>query len=91
MVMSFEDIEEARIKRVAEDATKNKGKRGRKGKSAALEADEADVEAEAEAEEELEVAHFAKGAVQETDEPNLEPEVARMLKAPRRAPVARMY
>jgi hypothetical protein len=45
-VMSFEDIEEARIKCAAKDATKGKGKRGRKRKSAALEADEPEAEAE---------------------------------------------
>jgi hypothetical protein len=39
-VMSYEDIEEARKKRAAKDAKKGKGKRGRKRKSAALEADE---------------------------------------------------
>ena len=38
-VMSYEDIEEARIKRAAKDATKGKGKRGRKRKSIELEAD----------------------------------------------------
>jgi len=37
--MSYEDIEEARIKRAAKDATKGKGKRGRKRKSIELEAD----------------------------------------------------
>ncbi|KAF8857433.1 hypothetical protein BDZ45DRAFT_432790 [Acephala macrosclerotiorum] len=36
-VMSFEDIEEARAKRAAKGAIKDKGKRGRKRKSAALE------------------------------------------------------
>ena len=39
-VMSYEDIEEARAKRAAkEEATAGKGKRGRKRKSSALEAD----------------------------------------------------
>jgi hypothetical protein len=48
-VMSYEDLEEARAKRVIKDAAKeakSKGKRGRKRKSTVLEA-----EAEAEAEE----------------------------------------
>ena len=55
-VMSFEDIEEARRKRAEKDATKGKGKRGRKCKSIVVEADEPDTEAEAEPE----VAHAAK-------------------------------
>jgi hypothetical protein len=38
-VMSYEDIEEARIKRAAKDATNGKGKRDRKRKSIELEAD----------------------------------------------------
>ena len=38
-VMSFEDIEEARAKRAAKEAIKGKGKRGRKRKIAALEAE----------------------------------------------------
>ena len=66
-VMSYEDIEEARAKRAAKEVIKGKGKRGRKRKSAALEAGE--------------------------PEPELEPEVARMIEAPKpwRAPAARMY
>jgi hypothetical protein len=65
-VMSFEDIEVARAARAAKEIIKGKGKRGRKRKSAALEADEPETEAE--------------------------PEVARMIEAPKpwRAPVARM-
>jgi len=47
-VMSFEDIEEARATRAAKDATKVRGKRGRKRKSAALETDEPEAEAEPE-------------------------------------------
>jgi hypothetical protein len=39
-VMSYEDIEEARLKRAAKEVIKGKGKRGRKRKSAALEAGE---------------------------------------------------
>jgi len=54
-IMSFEDIEEARAKRTAKDALKGKGKRGRKRKSAAVEADEPELE-NLEPEPELEVA-----------------------------------
>ncbi|KAF4626224.1 hypothetical protein G7Y89_g11935 [Cudoniella acicularis] len=43
-VMSYEDIEEARAKRAAKEVIKGKGKRGRKRKSAALEADEPELE-----------------------------------------------
>jgi hypothetical protein len=42
-VMSFEDIEVARAARAAKDAIKGKGKRGRKRKSAAHEAEEPEV------------------------------------------------
>ena len=38
-VMSFEDIEAARAARAVKDAIRGKGKRGRKRKSAALEAE----------------------------------------------------
>ncbi|KAF4634577.1 hypothetical protein G7Y89_g3524 [Cudoniella acicularis] len=102
-VMSYEDIEEARAKRAEKDAMKGKGKRGRKRKSAALEADEPDAVTEPE------VAHAAKevitgkrkrgrkrkSAVQETDEPQPEPEPEAVqtivASAPWRAPVAHMY
>jgi hypothetical protein len=94
-VMSYKDIEEARATRAAKDAMKGKGKRGRKRKSAALEAGELEAEAEPE------VAHAAekvitgkrKRAVQEADEPEPEQEVAQTIDAPEpwRAPVARMY
>ncbi|MCJ1381230.1 hypothetical protein MMC17_004339 [Xylographa soralifera] len=60
-VMSYEDIEEARKKRAAKDAKKGKGKRGRKCKSAALEADELEADEE-EPEPEPEVARTAKEA-----------------------------
>jgi hypothetical protein len=43
-VMSFEDIEVARAARAAKEVIKGKGKRGRKRKSAALEADEPEPE-----------------------------------------------
>jgi hypothetical protein len=45
-VMSYEDIEEARATRIAKDAMKGKGKRGRKRKSAVQEADEPEPEQE---------------------------------------------
>ena len=97
-VMSFEDIKVARAARAAKEVIKGKGKRGRKRKSAALEADEPETEAEPE------VARAAKevingrgkrgrkrkSAAQEADEP--EPEVARMTDAlvPWRVLVAQM-
>ena len=102
-VMSFEDIEVARAARAAKEVIKGKGKRGRKRKSAALEADEPEA-----AEPEPEVARAGKEAINgrgkrgrkresaapEADEhePEPEPEVARMTDAPVpwRAPVARM-
>jgi hypothetical protein len=68
-VMSYEDIEEARKKRAAKDATKGKGKRGRKLKSAALEAGEPEPD-EPEPDE--------PEADEEEEEP--EPEVARAAK-----------
>lgn len=44
--MSYEDLEEARAKRAARDATKakDKGKRGRKRKGPVLEADTSEAE-----------------------------------------------
>ena len=45
-VMSFEDIEEVRAKRAAKEVIKGRGKRRRKRKSAALEADEPEREPE---------------------------------------------
>jgi len=99
-VMSFKDIEVARAARAAKEVIKGKGKRGRKRKSAALEADEPESELE------LEVARTAKevingrgkrgrkrkSAAQEPEEQEPEPEVARTIDAPVpwRAPVARM-
>ena len=44
--MSFEDIEMAQAAHAAKEVIKGKGKRGRKHKSAALEADEPETEAE---------------------------------------------
>ena len=49
-IMSFEDIEVARVTRAAREVIKGKGKRGRKRKSAALEADEQEPEPEPELE-----------------------------------------
>ncbi len=80
-VISFEDIEVARVTRAVKEVIKGKGKRGRKRKSARLEADESGTEPEAEAE--AEVAHATKevitgkekrgrkrkSAVQEADQP----------------------
>jgi hypothetical protein len=90
--MSFEDIEVVR-------ATCG-GKRGRKRKSAALEADEPEPEPEPEvARATKEVINGTrkrgrkrKSAALEADKPKPEPEVARMIEAPEpwRALVARM-
>ena len=88
-VMRFEDIEVPRAARAAKEVIKSKGKRGRKRKSAAPEADESESN-----EPEQEVAHATKvvingkrehgqkrkSAVQEADEP--EPDLAQMIKAP---------
>ena len=89
-VMSFEDIEVARATRAAKEVTKGKGKRGRKRKSAALEADEPETEAEPEVARAVKEAINGKGkrgrkrksAALEADEPELElePEVARAVK-----------
>ena len=46
--MSFVEIEEARARCAVKDAIKGKGKRGRKRKSAALEADEPEADLEPE-------------------------------------------
>jgi hypothetical protein len=101
-VISFEEIEEARAAHTAKDAIKGKGKRGRKRKSTALDADGPEA-GKPELELELEVAYIAKevvkggkrdrkrkAAAQEVEEP--EPEVARMIDAlvPWRPPVAQI-
>jgi hypothetical protein len=102
-VMSFEDIEVARAARAAKEVVKGKGKRGRKCKNTALEADEPD---EPEPEPEPEVVRAVKEAIngrgkrgrklksaaQEADEPEPEPEVARTIDVPVpwKAPVAKM-
>lgn len=103
-VMSYEDLEEARATRAAKDAakeaSKGKGKRGRKRKNAALEEDGPEAVAEAEPEvtpavkevrtDKSKSSRKRKSAVQEGDE--LE-QVAQAIEAPMpwRAPVARMY
>ena len=94
-VMSFEDIEVARAARAAKEVIKGKGKRGRKRKSAALEADEPESEPEvACAAKEVINGRGKRGrksAALEAGEPESEPqpEVVRMPE-PWRAPVARM-
>jgi len=57
-VMSYEDIEEARIKCAAKDATKGKGKRGRKRKSIELEADKPEPDEPGEPEPKPQVARI---------------------------------
>src|SRR5271170_6472850 len=99
-IMSFEDIEVARAARAAKEVIKGKGKRGRKRKSAALEADEPEIESEPEVARAAKQAINGRGkrgrkrksAAQEEDEPEPDPEVARVIEAPEpwRAPVARM-
>jgi hypothetical protein len=77
-VMSYEDLVEARAKRVVKDATraaKGKGKRGRKRKSAALEADEPEPE-----EPEPEEPEPEEPEPEANLEPEPEPEVARTAK-----------
>lgn len=89
-VMSFEDIEVARAARAAKEAIKGKGKRGRKRKSTALEADGQDPEPG--------LAHVAKAAIKgggkrgRNAADKAEPEAKRMINAPEpyRVPVAYM-
>jgi hypothetical protein len=91
--MSFEDIEEAQAKRTAKEAIKDKGKRGRKRKSAVLE-----PEPEPEMARTSKVSRGKRGrkcksaAVEAANEPEPEPELAQLIAAPEpwRAPVARM-
>jgi hypothetical protein len=63
--MSFEDIEVARVARAAKEVIKGKGKRGRKRKSTAIEADdlEPDAELDSEPDSELEVARAAEEVI----------------------------
>jgi hypothetical protein len=94
--MSFEDIEVARATRDAKEVIKGKGKRGRKRKSAALEADEPETEPEvARAAKEVingrgKRGRKRKSAAQEADKPELEVALIIDASAPWRAPVARM-
>jgi len=93
-VISFEDIEEARAAYAAKEATKGKGKRGRKRKHAALEAEEQDPEPGLvrAAKEAIKGGgkrrRNRKSAAQDVDEP--EPEAPQIIEAPWRAPVAYM-
>jgi hypothetical protein len=96
-VISFEDIEVARAARAAKEVIKGKGKRGRKRKSTAIEADDLELDAELDSELDLklEVARAAeevingrgkrrrkrKSVTLEADELELEPEVARTIEA----------
>ncbi|KAH8791720.1 hypothetical protein F5882DRAFT_291135, partial [Hyaloscypha sp. PMI_1271] len=95
-VMSFEDIEVARAARAAKEVIKGKGKRGRKRKTA-QEADEPEPDVGCDADEVIkgrgESSRKRKSAALEADEPESEPEVARMIEVPEpyRAPVAQMF
>jgi hypothetical protein len=95
-IMSFEDIEVARAARAAKEVIKGKGKRGRKRKSAALEADEPEPEVARAAKEALngwgKRGRKRKSATLEPEPEEPEPEVAQMINVPVpwRAPVARM-
>jgi hypothetical protein len=73
-VMSFEDIEVARAARAAKEVIKGRGKRGRKRKSAALEADEPEAD---EPEPDEPEPDEPEG---DEPEPEPEPEVARAAK-----------
>jgi hypothetical protein len=94
--MSFTDIEVARAARAAKEVIKGKGKRGRKRKSAAVEADEPELDSEPEVARAAEEVINGRGkrgrkrTTQKADEPELE--VARMIDALVlwRAPVARI-
>jgi hypothetical protein len=102
-VMSFEDIEVARAARAAKEVIKDKGNRGRKRKSATVEADEPEPDEPevARAAEEVINGRGKRGrkrkiAAREVDEPEPElepePEVARVIDVPVpwTAPIARM-
>jgi hypothetical protein len=91
-VMSFEDIEVARAARAAKEVIKDKRNRGRKRKSATVEADEPEPDEPevARAAEEVINGRGKRGrkrkiAAREVDEPELElepePEVARVIDA----------
>lgn len=95
-VMSFEDLEVARAARAAKEVIKGKGKRGRKRKGTALEAEEVDPEPGlARAAKEAikgwgKRGRNRKGAAQDADEP--EPKAAQIIESPKpwQAPVADM-
>ncbi len=80
----------------AKEVIKGKGKRGRKCKSAALEADEQEPKVACVAKDAMndkgKRGQKRESAAQEVDEPEPEPEVARVIEEPKpwRAPVARM-
>jgi hypothetical protein len=92
-VMSYEDLQEARAKRAEEDAAKeakDKGRRGRKRKSATPEAEEATA---VKAKPNAKVARMSKASarasvVQMSGTPVAEDEI---VPGPWRAPVAQMY
>ena len=91
VMMSFEYIEVARAARAAKEVIKGKGKRGRKRKSTAIEAD--DPEPVVRAAEEVindrrKRGRKRKSSALEADEP--EPEVVLYTPVPWTAPVARM-
>jgi hypothetical protein len=89
-VMSYTDLQEARVKRAEKDAAKEakgKGKRGRKRRGATLEAEEATADKVKRGRKRKSVALEAEAEV-EAPEPNAK--VARMSKAPARALVVQM-
>jgi hypothetical protein len=91
-VMSYEDIEEARLKHAAKDAAKGQGKRGRKRKSAAVKTDKDKLEPELE----LQVACATKEVKGKRGRKHnradtLKLEVALMMETLWRALVARMF
>jgi hypothetical protein len=96
--MNYKDIEKARTKRAAKEVIKGKEKRGRKRKSATLEAGKPEPEVARAAKEVIngrgKRGRKRKGAALEAGElePEPKPEVARMIEAPEpwTAPVARM-
>jgi predicted lipid-binding transport protein (Tim44 family) len=84
--MSFKELEEVRAKRVAKDTAKEakgKGKRGRKRKSAMLEAEEATVD-------KAKRSRKRKSVALEAEALELIAKVARTSKAPARASVVQM-
>jgi cell division septum initiation protein DivIVA len=95
--MSYEDLEEARAKRVVKDATqaakeaKGKGKRGRKRKRATSEAEEATANKVKRGRKRKSTVLEAEAEEPEVEEPEPEPEpdakIAQTSKAPSRASV----